>query len=341
MSLQRFSRQKFLPRVEGLEDRSLPSVTVAPPVGGLLTITAVSGNNTVLITDTNGSVSVTANGVSLGTFSSITSIDYEGDSGKDTVAYILQGTGPSNTITGTHNLIARLKQGDDQFFGIIAGNLGTKSGSSTAQVNLGTAPDSAIAGGPGADQITLLDVGNVWTGSSLTVFAKTGPSQPSGGTDRLTVALLGGEIAGTVSLNLFGTQGSTDKANISVLVADTIDSTGTLTSTITGGNGRENDSFLYVGVDNGTLTSTITTGSGKDVLDTEINLLSGSSGTVFASESSGNDSPSGQDSSTEALRKLGSGTATLTGFLDAGGGNSFHTSNVTASNFKPPDHIIP
>jgi hypothetical protein len=333
---------RFAPQVEALEDRSLLSVTVSP-AGTLLTITANgTGNNNVTITDTNGSVAVSANGSSLGTFTGIVTVDYEGNSGKDTVVYILQGTGPTSAITGTHNLIARLKQGDDQFTGIIAGDLGTKSGSSTAQVNLGTGTDSAVAGGPGADTISLLDTKNIWTGSSLTVFGKTGPSQPSGGSDNLTVSLFGGEIAGTVSLNLSGTQGSMDKATITVNVFDMIDPGGVLSSGIANGNGRNTDTFNFVGVDNGTLSTTITGGSNKDVLDTEIGLQSGSKGMFTVSESGvHNSNGNGLDKLTEAIRNLGSNTATGSGILDGGGntGNCFNTSNVIAFNFKT-DTII-
>jgi hypothetical protein len=334
LSQARHHRGRVTPQVEALEDRSLLSVTIVGAGTPALTITAVSGSNNVSIMDVNGTVTVTANGVSQGTFAGVTSIDYEGNNFKDTVSYILEGSaGPGSVITGTHNVIARLKGGNDSFSGIILGSLGKKDGSATAQVSLGTAPDAAIAGGPGADSILLTDLGNVWAGSSLTVFAKTGPSQPSGGTDTLSVNLFGGEIAGLVNLNLFGTQGSSDKANINVNVFDNVDAGGTLFVTLTGGSGQNIDNVNYTGQVKGQLFVTVDGGASKDTLSTRINLNPGSNGLVSASE----EGFGGNDTLDLQIHKLAADPVTVfNSTADGGSGTDTGTitSNVTPLNIE-------
>jgi hypothetical protein len=300
-----------------------------------LTITAVSGSNNVSIVDVNGTVTVTANGVSQGTFAGVTNIDYEGNQFKDTVTYFLEGSGgPGGVISGTHNLIARLKQGDDSFNGFILGSLGKKDGSVTAQVSIGTAPDAAVAGGPGADTISITDLGNVWAGSTLSVFAKTGPSQPSGGADLLNVNLFGGEIAGAVNLNLFGTQGSTDKANINVNVFDNIDAGGALFVNITGGSGRNIDNVNYFGQDKGVLSIEVDGGAAKDSLTTRVNLSSGSNGVVTANEKGFGDN----DVLDLEVHKLSSDSPVVTGTAD--GGTGFDRATITPNITPLNDEVV-
>jgi hypothetical protein len=327
----RQNHTRFAPKLEALEDRSLMSVSITGGGTPSLTITAVSGSNNVAITDVNGKVSVTANGVFQGTFAGVTSIDYEGNNFKDTVTYLLEGSGgPGTVISGTHNLIARLKGGDDSFNGLILGSLGKKDGSVTAQVSIGTAPDAAVAGGPGADSIAITDLGDVWAGSTLSVFAKTGPSQPSGGTDLLNVNMFGGEIAGFVNLNLFGTQGSTDKANINVNVFDNIDLGGTLFINLTGGSGRNIDNVNYFGQDKGQLFIEVDGGASKDTLTTRVNLSSGSNGFVTANEKGFGDN----DILDLEVHKLASDSPVVTGTADGGAGTDHATitPNITPLN---------
>jgi hypothetical protein len=323
--LQSRHKHRFAPRVEALEDRALPAISITGQFTPSITITATSGSNTVTIIDTNGSVTV--NGTPVG--NAVTSIDYEGNQFKDTVTYLLL-PGSNGFITGTHNVIARLKQGNDSFNGLIQGSLGKKDGSATAQVSLGTSDSSAIAGGPGSDSILISDLGNVWVGSSLTVFGKTGPSQPSGGTDTLNVNMFGGVIAGLVSLNLTGSQGSMDKANINVNVFDDINAGGSLFLTITNGNGRNIDNFNYSGQVKGQLIVEIDGGSNKDDLNSRINLTSGSNGIVTANEKGFG----ANDTLDDEVHKLAADSPVVTGTADGGSGfnRATITPNITALN---------
>jgi hypothetical protein len=310
---------RFAPTMEALEDRFLPAISVTGAFTSAVTITATSGSNAVSIVDTNGSVTV--NGTLVGT--AVTSIDYEGNNFKDTVTYLLL-PGSNGLITGTHNVIARLKGGDDSFNGLVLGSLGKKDGSATAQVSLGVADNAAIAGGPGADSILISDVGSVWQGSTLTVFGKTGPSQPSGGTDTLNVNLFGGEIAGLVNLNLSGSQGSNDKANINVNVFDNIDAGGALFLTVTNGNGRNTDNFNYFGQVKGQLSVELDGGASKDTLTARINLTAGSNGgLVTANEKGFGD----RDTLDLEVHKLAADSTTVTGTADGGAG--FDTGTIT------------
>ena len=77
--------KKFRPRVEALEDRSVPAVSVVQS-GSLLTITGSAGANTVHITD-NGDIGVVGDGVDKGEFSGVETITILLRGGADILTY--------------------------------------------------------------------------------------------------------------------------------------------------------------------------------------------------------------------------------------------------------------
>jgi hypothetical protein len=321
-------RNRFLPSVDALEDRSLPSVTVGFTGPGALLVRAANNQaHTVSIVDNNGTVTVTADGVAFGSLRGITSIDYEGGNRGDQVLYVLQRSGSSGPVTGRHNLVADLKSGRDVFTGVIEGSLGSSSGSQRAQVNL------RVSGATGGDTANLIDVGGIRPRSSL-VYTATARV--------LNAVLTNGTISGFAGLNLNGTHNGSRGASVNATVTDTLGSSGALLIAVANGNGRNTDNVTVAGQVNGFLSVAVSGGTKRDVLTTNLNLAPGSKGRVVAQENGVHNHPgNGNDTLTLAVRRSPGDTPAIVALLDGGGstGNCFNTANVIAFDFRTDTFI--
>jgi hypothetical protein len=322
MSAQPPPRNRFLPHVDGLEDRSLLSVTLSFSRPGNLVVRAAGNQgHAVTLLDNNGTVTVAADGVVFGPLAGITSITYDGGARDDHVLYVLAGSRSGGPVTGRHNLVANLGGGSDVFTGLIEADLGAGGGSPRAQVNL------RVGGGAGADTVNLLDAGSIQPRSSL-VYTATA--------EALGATLFGGTIAGFVGLNL-------GAANVNAVVADAVSKSGGLLIDVAGGSGRNSANVTFTGQVTGFLSVSVSGGTNRDVLTTNLNLTPGSTGRVLAQESGVHNSRgNGTDTLTLAVRQAVGDTPVITALLDGGGstGNCFNTANVLPFDFRT-DTLVP
>lgn len=111
--MSRTTRRSVL-RLQAFDDRCLPSVSAGMDPGTtFLRITSDAAADTIVIDDggQSGGVTVTANGVSLGTFNDrITSIIVDGGDGADVVTYNLNAPMVASRIVDVH-----LGKGNDTF----------------------------------------------------------------------------------------------------------------------------------------------------------------------------------------------------------------------------------
>ena len=138
--------RRFVPRLEVLDDRSLPSVTYQV-VDTTLIVTGDAGANSIIISDagTDSGVIVNGDGSSFQATTPISAVVVQTLGGDDTVVYEL--TGP---LTTTRLVSVDLGRGADTFTVNLNGQ--TVSGAST---NLGI----TAAGDGGGDTLTLNAVG--------------------------------------------------------------------------------------------------------------------------------------------------------------------------------------
>ena len=140
--------RRFVPRLEVLDDRSLPSVSYLLD-GSTLTITGDADANTIIISDagTDSGIIVNGDGDPFVATTPISAIVVQTLGGDDTVIYDLSGP-----LTTTRLVSVDLGRGYDTFTANLNGQ--TISGSST---NLGITAD----GDGGGDTLTLNGVGAV------------------------------------------------------------------------------------------------------------------------------------------------------------------------------------
>jgi hypothetical protein len=141
--------RRFVPRLEALDDRSLPSVTYTV-VGSTLCITGDAGANTIIISDAGTETGVIVNGDgnpfdATQTNTPISAIVVKTLGGDDTVIYDLSGP-----LTTTRLVSVDLGRGADSFTVNLNGQ--TISGSST---NLGI----TATGDGGGDTLDLNAIG--------------------------------------------------------------------------------------------------------------------------------------------------------------------------------------
>jgi hypothetical protein len=142
--------RQFIPRLEALDDRSLPSVTITTmgTIGATLQITGDAGANNIVITDdgTGAGITVQAEGMTTpwtipADVTSISAIVVNTLGGNDTVVYDL-----TDNLTATRLMSVDLGKGADSF--TVNMNNVSVSGSSTT---LGI----TVNGGGGRDTLTL------------------------------------------------------------------------------------------------------------------------------------------------------------------------------------------
>ena len=329
MKMHRSDRQsRFAPRLEELESRLTPSLTVNH-VGPSLTIHAVgpaqlnASHFVHVFDDGAGDITVVADGVTTAV-SGITSINLSGGKFVDAMAYTLTGN-----LKQAESLTVNLND-RDQFNSFLFGAIGDaktgKNGIMNIQVN-----DS-----PGTDRVGLSVTGGVLKGSTLNYannFGAGGIASNSVG----TVDVLG-NIAGTANFD-FTTGQSATIPNKESLV---FDQSGNISGTervnahgFTMGSGFINDTIRYSGQLTGFL-SVQELGTSNPVLRAtnhlfeQFTLQNGSTGKLSASE----DNAGSLGTETINVFKNGTVTANVLGLIQ-------HAPGSTAASNDPAEvHIF-
>jgi hypothetical protein len=259
-------RQRVVPRLEQLGERTLPTVTTIA-TNGTLVITGDQRANTITITEDTaaGTVTVVGDGVTT-SWNGITSIKANAKGGADSVTFVQNGD-----LSTPLAVDVNLGNGNDTFVATLNGNV--VAGGSLILV---------AHGGNGDDQLSL---------------NATNVNVASGG--NLTVALFGDNGKDDVSLNYSGllqgsavlsADGGNGKDNVSGHVSllsttdpgtgTTTNSTGSLSLNLMGGNGKDNLTAALSGeTDLSSLLTVINGGRGKDTFDLSANLTAVDSAT--------------------------------------------------------------
>jgi len=321
---------RYIPRLEGLENRWCPSCTVTVN-GGVMRITGDGGANTVTVThDGAGNVTATCDTAS-GTGSNIRKILIDTKGGNDTVNLSVTGD-----LTTRLDLDLNLGSGNDNAdlnFAAISGRLNLKadlgSGNDLIDVNLdqelraGAEVDMDVRGGDGTDTWAL-SVNEVRTGAELDARFDGGRH------DDVLNVFLGDPIDSGAEVSISGRGGD---GNDSLKVDATTFGTGAniaagaeLKVRLDGGNGVDNLNVSHDGDVDGELDVRLDGGSGNDTVAANLTVNAGSTGEVSARV----DGDKGNDNLTLNVSDLSAGAAEIKARLDGGSGfdTCVHTPNV-------------
>ena len=170
---------RFVPRLQAFDDRSMPSVTaVMIPNSGILTITGDAAANSITIQDggQSGGVTVVGDGQTYQFNETVRAIVVDTGDGNDVVSYNLLGT-----LVASRNIVLELGKGADTFTANLTGQ------TLAAGANL----DISAYGRAGADTLLLNARGvNTGAGSILNVYFEGGA-----GKDRITLDYTPGDMA--------------------------------------------------------------------------------------------------------------------------------------------------
>jgi hypothetical protein len=253
---------RFVPRLQALGERALPSVTFAE-ADGTLTITGDQAANSIAVADDGtgsaGGIVVVADGVTYASENSVASIVILSGSGADAVEYRVSGDLSSDRsvkvlLGNQHDTFAASLVGDvldGVTFDLLAkGGNGHDSLSVDAtgvDVAAGATMNVDLRGGNGHDTISI-DYSGILTGAAA--FSARGGN----GKDILS---------GAIALETY-TNGETDEQ---------IQSSGSLTVDFRGGNGVDALSLHITGDEALTLVdATANGGHGKDTFDVSDNV---------------------------------------------------------------------
>jgi hypothetical protein len=257
------TRNAFVPRVEGLEDRNLLSVTVTD-VGSVLRIRLDhTPNQAVQITDDGAGNITVVSGTQKVMAKGVTTILVRGGGPGDVVSYDLTAA-----LSGVRIVDSHLRGGSNTFNATVDG------------LNSGAALLMHVGGDRAQNVANLTETGALNSGSVLVFNADGGP-----GLDRLNAAVTGNVNSGAVlNIRLGGGRG-TDLESIAV--SGDIAAGALVGLTEGGSRAADQESLTYNGVDHGLLVVNVDGGRGADVLTTNLNLGKGSDGTVLAVENGG------------------------------------------------------
>jgi hypothetical protein len=147
---------RFLPRLETLSDRVVPSCTWET-VDGVLTITGDSKANDVQIVDDGTRLTITCDGEDVPVEDGVTDVVVKTLSGADTVSY--EFTGGDTAVAVTRDIKVCLGNGWDTFNGSMTGDLAA-----------GSAVDLEVRGNNAKDSLNFDVTGDVLTDAKLNVF---------------------------------------------------------------------------------------------------------------------------------------------------------------------------
>ncbi len=261
----RFGRSRhcrFVPRLEQLHERALPSVSVVE-TGSTLVVRGDQFANDIVITDDGtsnaGNVVVQIDGQTYTSQGAITTIRIAAGSGSDSVEYNL-----SADLLGSRTVNAYLGNGDDTFLSTVHSNLND--------------PASLLIrawGGNGEDSLSLDGIGaNVGAGGKLAVVFAGGNGKDSIDEE------FSGVLMGDASFKAYGGNGkdvvvgnlNADLTSNSE-TGETAPSTGSLTARFCGGNGVDAMTLNVTGADDLTTRDLrLNGGLGKDTFENTDNV---------------------------------------------------------------------
>jgi hypothetical protein len=309
-------RNRCVLRLERLEDRSLPAVTLSPVSNGILTLKGDNRPNMIRIQDDATGLTITGDGVT-NVFppgqDSPTTIVIKTLSGRDTVEYDSNST-PSS---GTRIVNVMLGKGNDLVSANINGGL---SGTAGLQVN--------VQGSRGKATFRSFIQGDL-TGSSSLQLSFTGGRGAAGYFVQSTAQLLD---SASLILNALGGAG---RNNFAANLDGAIAAGASVSVNLNGGAERDTIFTTYRGMLDGTLTVHQDGSAGNDVVSSFVTARNGSRGQAAVAETGG----PGNDRMTLEAREQGSaGTLHVTATMDGGLGQDFGrvTSNVVVENIELP-----
>ncbi len=292
-------RNAFVPRLEGLEDRNLLSVTVTD-VGSVLRIRLDhTPGRAVLITDDGaGDVTVTA-GARKVTARDVTTILVRGGGPRDAVSYDLTAA-----LGGVRTVDSQLRGGGNTFNAAVDG------------LNPGAVLMVHVGGDRAQNVVNFTETGALNPGSVLLFDANGGL-----GADRLNASVTGNVGSGALlGIRLAGGR----SANLeSIALAGDIAAGALVALTESNGPGPDQAAVTYNGIEHGLLGVNVAGSSGADILATNLNLGQGSDGTVLAVENGG----SGNDALTLNVPVQPGDRPTVLAALN--GGSGFDTCRAT------------
>jgi hypothetical protein len=244
-----------MPRLQPLDERTLPSVTITESAG-VLTVRGDQFDNNVVITDNGtadpGAITVVAEGQSYTSLAAVTRIRVIGWNGADSVEYHLTGDLATDRRVGVC-----LGNQDDTFTADLAGNV-LAGGHLALWVYGGNGEDNLSVGGAG---------GGVAAGGQFDVHLL------GGNANDVVSANLTGLWDGMVNLALCGGNGTdTVSANLTAAAG----STGTVKARVYGGNGVDTLTLLTARASAGdpvSFDAAINGGTGKDIFQASDGVL--------------------------------------------------------------------
>jgi hypothetical protein len=205
---------RFLPKLESLTDRVVPSCTVVLEAG-VLRIEGDQHSNTISIVDDGTTVTVTCDDGTAEEFTDVETIEVRGGSGQDVVTYdltIAEGTTEVPAVEVDRIVDVKLGNGIDSFAGSVTGTLLE-----------GSAVDVSVKGCNGKDALGFDVAGDVNAGAALDVLLKGGNGRDEVLSSYagillgdLTWGLEGGNGKDTLTANMTFDAGSTGTAEVEV-----------------------------------------------------------------------------------------------------------------------------
>jgi hypothetical protein len=286
----------FVPRLEPLEDRCLPSCVLQQSGGTLFILPARGHRDRIQIVDDGiGNVTIQCDGTGTMQLNHIDTIVARAPHRNASLTYLLVGP-----LSGTRTLDIALASGGNRFDAVVG-----------APLNRGAQLQITMEGGQGADQVSLNEQGNLLPGSSL-LFAYHGKS----GGNMVSASLSGNVERGAMeNIDLRGGNGDDQ---LHVAAAGSIALGAQLNIALAGGAGGDTETVVYHRRVSGTLMIQELGGPGNDVQVASVKGSSGSSGTVVADLFGGGGDDS-QGLGLKASPQAGS-APTFSGLVDGGAG---------------------
>lgn len=272
MTRKRASAHNFVPSLESLDGRIVPSCTWVE-ADGVLTITGDAGANVVEITDDGTTLTITCDGETVDASADVTDVVLRVKAGDDAVTYTR--TAPADDGTGEGGTDGTTDGTTD------AGTDGTTDGvtdGGTDGSTTGGTTDSGTDGGTDGGTDDGTDGGTDDTEEGTTRFLDIGLGN---GDDTFTGVVDGAPADGDDLHVVVRGQNGMDTLGLTADGAD-VGADSSVWVELFGGNGRDDIELAFGGVVLGELKVTADGGNAKDTVSTEITAGAGSTGDVDA-----------------------------------------------------------